>query len=406
MRSRHQSIPDLVLALVLIANLGACDAEVRETAGIQVQIDDSAGVRIVEYLGTPNTEAAFRFPVRPLYRHGTDPGNYAFQGIDRGSLFPDGSAVISDPFNEELVVLSPAGTTHEVMASGGEGPGDISLVMGLFALGQDSVLVADLELGRLTIYSGGAVARTVDIRHTRGLGIKGMGASGQVLMATNSFMSGFAEEWLAGHMARFDMETGTLDTIASYDFVSRPPPELPWSPIGGSGSVTAAAGRFVYTRSDRPEITWRLPDGTVTQIVRWHAEPAPLTEELLAGVEAGLRARHQMANPGAPDADIDGMTADAMAVYVASLGGAMPFFGSPFADAEGRVWLPTYRPGGSRAEIPDYTVISADGEWLGTVEAPPGLRILDVAGGLVLGSLRDEMDVQSVVVYELVERGS
>ena len=135
MRSRHQSIPNLVLALVLIANLGACDAEVRETAGIQVQIEDSAGVRIVEYPGTPNTEAAFQFPPGPLYRHGTNPGDYAFQGIDRGGLFPDGSAVISDPFNEELVVLSPDGTTHEVLASGGEGPGDISLVMGLFAAG-------------------------------------------------------------------------------------------------------------------------------------------------------------------------------------------------------------------------------------------------------------------------------
>ena len=406
MRSRHQFESNLALALVLMANLSACDAEVRETAGIMVQVEDSAGVRIVEYLGTPNTAAAFQFPPGPLYRHGTNSGDYVFQGIDRGGLFPDGSAVISDPFNDELVVLSPDGTTHEVLASAGEGPGDISMVMGLYAVGQDSVLVADLNLGRLTVFSGGAVSHTVDIRRTRGLAVRGIGPSGQLLLATNSYMPGFTEEWLTGHMARFDLETGVFDTIASYDFISRPPPELPWSPIGGSGSVTVAAGRFVQTRSDRPEITWRLPDGTVTQIVRWQAEPAPLTEELLAGVEAGLRARHQMANPGAPDADIDGMTADAMAVYVASLGGAMPFFSSPFADAEGRVWLPTYRPGGSRADIPDYTVISADGEWLGTVEAPPRLRILDVAGGLVLGSLRDEMDVQSVVVYELVESGS
>ena len=33
-------------------------------------------------------------------------------------------------------------------------------------------------------------------------------------------------------------------------------------------------------------------------------------------------------------------------------------------------------------------------------------RLTVFAGGLVLGSLRDEMDVQSVVVYELVESGS
>ena len=94
-----------------------------------------------------------------------------------------------------------------------------------------------------------------------------------------------------------------------------------------------------------------------------------------------------------------------MAVYMASLGGAKPLFNPPFADAEGRVWLPAYRPGGSRAQIPDYTVFSGEGEWLGTVEAPPGLRILDVAGGLVLGSLRDEMDLERVVVYVLTGGG-
>ena len=72
-----------------------------------------------------------------------------------------------------------------------------------------------------------------------------------------------------------------------------------------------------------------------------------------------------------------------------------------YADAEGNVWLPSYRPGGSPGGSP-YTVISPGGEWLGTVEAPPRFRILDVAGGLVLGVLRDEMDVENVVVYELV----
>ena len=51
---------------------------------------------------------------------------------------------------------------------------------------------------------------------------------------------------------------------------------------------------------------------------------------------------------------------------------------------------------------PPYSVIAPDGEWLGTVEAPPGFRMLDVAGGLVLGVARDEMDVESVVVYELI----
>ena len=39
------------------------------------------------------------------------------------------------------------------------------------------------------------------------------------------------------------------------------------------------------------------------------------------------------------------------------------------------------------------------------MEAPPRFRILDVAAGLVLGVARDETDVESVVVYELISLG-
>ena len=161
-------------------------------------------------------------------------------------------------------------------------------------------------------------------------------------------------------MARFDMEIGALDTVASYDYMPRIPPGLEWNPIDAVGEVMVATGQFVYTRSDRPEVTWRLPDGTVTQIVRWQAEPAQLTEELVEPVE---RMRNRVAYFEAPDSRIEDIIQE----------GASP-----------------------------YTVIPPDGEWLGTVEAPPGLRILDVTGGLVLGVERDNLDVERVVVYELV----
>ena len=407
MRTRYQLI--LMLPAVLTATfMAACGVgDTEATHGGPVNIEDSAGVRIVEYVRTPVAVAPYVFPAEPRYRHGANPGDYAFQSINAGRLFPDGSAVVSDASNIELVVLSQDGTAYDVLARQGEGPGDINTVSAVFALGQDSVMIADRTLGRMTSFVGGSVARTVDIRIAQGLGMRGIVSTGQLLLATGLFSSGFEEEWLPGHMARFDMDTGTLDTVASYDHMSRPPPEMRWNPIGAAGWVTVATGQFVYTRSDKPEITWRLPDGTVAQIVRWQAEsPTPLTEELLVGLEAMYRVGNDRANPGASDADIERMTASNMARYHAVLGHPMPLFNPPFGDAEGRVWLPAYRPGGLRVDAPNYTVISADGEWLGTVKAPPRLRILDVAGGLVLGVLRDEMDVQSVVVYELVMIGS
>ena len=395
------------LLLTLMAGLAACRGDTRPTPDIAVRIKDSTGVRVVEYAGKPEMAAPFQFPARPRYRHGTSPGDYAFQGITAGRLFPDGGAVVYDEPNGELVVLSHDGTTHEVLAGRGEGPGDVGYISAMFTLGQDHVMVADSRLARVTHFVAGLVSRTVDIRIAQGLGVRGIGSSGHLLLTTGVFSTGFEEEWLPGHMARLDMDTGTLDTIASFDHMSRTPQGLRWNPVGAAGWVTVATGQFVYARSDRPEIIWRLPDGTVTQIVRWQAgTAAPLTEDLLVGFEAGYRDGNRRANPRASDADIDRMTAADMASYHAVLGHTMPLFNTPIGDAGGRIWLPAYLPGGRQVTAPNYTVISADGQWLGTVEAPPGLRILDVAGGLVLGVLRDEMDVESVVVYELVERGS
>ena len=397
-RSPHRSL--LGTSLVAAA-LSACQPDIRETAGVPVEIEDSAGVRIVEYAGKPDTEAPFQLPPEPRYRHGTNPGDYAFQGVQPGSLFPDGSAVVSDVRNRELIVLSPDGASHEVIAGPGEGPGDVSYVGATFALGQDRFLAVDVFLNRLTTFDGGSVERTVDIRHADPLTVLGIGAPGQLLGTASALTPDFEEEWLTGHMARFDMETGALDTVASYDLLARAPPGIRWNPIGAAGWVAVVAGQFVYARTDRPQVAWHRPDGTVTQIVRWQAEAAPLTEELLEGIEAGLRARNQLANPGLSDADIDRMTSDNMATRRAVLGDPMPLFSTPIGDSEGRVWLPSYRPGVRAEGAPRYTVISSDGEWLGTVEAPPRFRILDVVGGLVLGVQLDEMDVENVVVYEL-----
>ena len=388
--------------LLLMASVGACGGDTSMTGDVPVVIEDSAGVRIVAYEGTPTTEPAFHLAAQPRYSHGANPGDYAFQEVDVGRLLPDGSAVVYDPWNVELVVLGQDGAAFEVLATEGEGPGEVGHISAIFALGQDSILVADLNLGRVTLFVDGSVARTTALRPSQGLGVEGTGSSGDLLLATYWGPSVFEGEWLPGHMMRFDMETGTLDTVASYDLNSRIPQGLQWDPIAVVGEVMVAAGHFVYTRSDRAEVTWHLPDGTVTQIVRWPAEPALLTEEWLEPIEADQRLMFRMHSPEASDDRLAEATQGTMAAYHAVIGRPMPLFGSPFADAEGRVWLPSYKPGGEHNSKAPYTVMAPDGEWLGTVDTPPTFRILDVAGGLVLGVELDEMDVESVVVYELM----
>ena len=400
MQSRHPS------ALILSAVLVACGGDTGRTSDIPVQITDSAGVRIVTYEGTPATVAPFHLATEPRYRHGAGPGDYIFQFAEAGRLFPDGSAVVAD-MDGEVVVLSPDGTRYEVLARRGEGPGEVTFPYAVFVLGQDSVLVPDRRQSRLTLFVGDSVARMASLPRAAHFGVAGIGSSGELLL-WNRFPSrlwiDIEEEWLPGHMTLFNIETGALDTVASYDHYHRERSGVEGPIIRPVGEVTVAAGRFVYTRSDRPEITWRLPDGTVEQIVRWRPGPNLLTAELLEHGEAYNRMLGKM-HYGMSEARLEETIQRDMARYRAMIGQSIPLFGTPFADADGNVWLPSYRPAYPEEGSP-YTVIAPDGEWMGQVETPPRFRILDVTGGLVLGVLRDEMDVQNVVVYEVVRRPS
>ncbi len=408
MRTTLPTQPRQLLALLasipLLAPLVACAPDTSPSALAPPHITDSAGVRIVTYDHTPTTPAPFQLAAEPRYRHGANPGDYSFQEASIGRLLPDGSAVVYDPWNVELVVFSPDGTIHNVLAAEGEGPGEVAFVDAILALGQDSVLIADSNLARVTLFVGDSVARITALPRSPNLDIEGIAPSGELLMATSYASFSDEEAWRPGHIARFDMDTGVLDSVASYDFMPRIPTGLEWEPIPALGEVTVAGGHIIQTRSDRPEVIWRRPDGTTLQIVRWQADPALLTEEWMQPIEAEALMEVRKHSPNIPEATITAITRQNVGIYRASVGRPMPLFADPFTDAEGRVWLPSYKPGGERHSVPPYTVIAPDGTWLGTVGAPPRFRILDVADRLVLGMEVDEMDVESVVICELVER--
>ena len=390
----------LLTALATLA-LFACGGDTNQIANAAVK--DSAGVRIVQHTGTPVAEPPFAFAPEPTYRHGNGPGDYAFARIWRGILLGDGSAAIFDAGSSEIVRLNPDGTFHSVLASGGEGPGEVSrLVTSMFAVGRDSIVVLDRAQTRSSLFVNGALAHTasiLDLRRATSLWPMGFDDAGGFLVATTSFLPGFEGEWLLGHMARYDPETAAVDTVASYKYV---PGES--NPAPGVGRVLVSGGQFVYVRTDIPEVVWHLADGTVSQIARWQLDPRYLTPEDLETIEPILRDRLRFANPGASDEEVESMTRRNMAGHEADLGNPIEHFKSPFADAEGRVWLPTSMPGVPGEGVPPYTVISSEGEWLGMVDGPAELRILDVGWGRVLGVMTDEMGVESVVVYDLPDR--
>ena len=394
------SLCTAMFCVAVLVAMVACGGDGERGGGAVVR--DSAGVRIVEYEMSPEHAAPLALSPEPVYSYGSGPGAYLFGRIWDGVLFGDGRAAIYDVQSSEIVVLSPDGAEHSILASSGEGPGEVGLVTSMFTLGPDSLVVLDRRNSRSSLFVNGSLAGTealAELQRNTSLWPQGIDAARSFLAATSSYRRGFEEEWLQGHMARLDLETWAVDTVASYDYV---PSDA--NPSPGFGSVTVADGRFVYTRSDKAEVTWLGADGRVRQIMRWQAEPEHLTEEHLVGYGESLLPLYRFANPDAPIARFEEMVREDVARRAVDLGKPLALFRSPFGDAEGRVWLPAYELGGPREGSPPYIVLSPNGEWLGKVDTPPGLRILDVAGGRVLGVLKDEMDVENVVVYELISR--
>lgn len=394
--------------LVLTAALAACQSEVRPPADAGIQIEDSAGVRIVEYAVTPDTEATFRLAPEPLYRYGAGLGDYMFAWVTAGVLLNNGSAAIYDADSGELVLLEPDGRSSSVLARSGEGPAELGgPPKAMLALGQDSLLIQDYINTRFSLFAGGAFVRTTTIppELSQAFGARGISGDGDILMSSTRSVQPSQEGWEAGYMVRLDLASGATDTIASYDWVPPQPPVRPRTrnPASHFGGVVPVRGEFVQGRTDTPELTWRRADGSIRQIARWRPEwvyPADEHRDQLAKeLEAGI-----LEEMGAmTDAERTGMLERMLALWQFDTDKPLPLFTGLMADDEGRVWLREYYPS-LETTTRSYIVFSPDGLRLGQVSIPEGLRVFDIDRERVLGVMKGEMDVLSVVVYELVER--
>jgi hypothetical protein len=367
-------------------------------------VRDSAGVRIVEYAAAPEVTGPFVFASRPVYRYGAGLEDYAFRSVWRGVLLSDGSAAVADAFNREVVLLEPDGTFRGLLAGPGDGPGEIDMIGGLLPAGRDTLLLEDIGHARITLFADGEAVREVDTRFlNRGPRVRGLDAEGQALMTSGRYRPDFREPWLQGRMVRFDMDAGVVDTIAAYDWVPSSPDEGPTNPFMPGGLVTVAQGSFVYLRSDTPEVVWRSSDGTTRQIARWRPAPVFPDEDDWTLYTTSLRTQLRRANPQIQSqAEFEEMVERSLGRYELAPDQPLPLVSEIFGDREGRVWLGHWAADARLNGVTHYSILAPDGSWLGDIEAPPRVRILDVSGNRVLGAFRDELGVESVVVYELL----
>lgn len=381
-------------ALVFCGLVAACaDGPALST---DMTVADSAGVRVVSNTNSIGRASGWTIDATPLLRVGWTEGDPEFQSVTFGVLRSDGVTVVADDRAGQLYAIPPDGGPILTMGGKGDGPGEFNSINGLVSLGSDSLLVADARNRRVTILDGaGTMLSETTYQPMHGFAGYGVSARVDGILALVPFMTGgnANEEpgWKSFPVFRAS-DVANLEAVIELP-LTYTAPRGSNNPVQQSGRVRAGRDGFVHARSDLPQVSWYGLDGSLLQVVRWDQELHEVDDQDWAALEAQARTSMRL-----PDERMD----ELLDRWRADFSGTMPLFGLMHVDHAGNVWLGA---AGIFIRWEDrFRVISAEGEWLGSVDFPSPVWVLDITDTHALVVEKDDLDVQAVSLYEISKR--
>jgi hypothetical protein len=313
-----------------------------------------------------------------------------------------GNIVIANAGTQELRYFDLNGEFLKAVGGSGRGPGEFTQLESLHPLPGDSLAVMDWMQSRLSIFaSEGEFARSAPLQPA-GPGLPqiiGALDDGVLVAVIRSLMAqpparpGFSRE--TSLYVAFDSDGAVRDTIAELpDFevymepdASAPAPGSPFGPWAG----TAAAGRhFYYGPGTAFEVRRFTETGILLRIVRWSSELRSVREEDVD--DYGRRRLDEVTDPERRR----GIERELARMKHPPF---MPAHRSLEVDAEGYLWVESFRPTKESPAL--WNVFDPEDRWLGEVEVPSGLRVLEIGPDYVLGRWADDLGVEQVRLYRL-----
>jgi hypothetical protein len=342
----------------------------------------------------------------PLLRIGVVDGEaaYQFDGIAGVQRLENGTVVVADGGFQEVRFYSPDGQIQAVFGGPGEGPGEFTGLSDLGTTEEGRIWAYDFSLRRLAFLNRSGQAE----------GLTTLGPEPAVLQPVGPLPDGsfvFRQLWGAARVAEADQGGLRRDAIAYVRFGADgqlmdtlglfPGRELYLSeedgrgvmstpPFARSSSSEIWQGLLVVGSQDSFELRAFDPTGAPSQVVRIQGVDLAIGQkELDAYIRERLAAVEEQERPGLR------ISLESMPVPRRK-----PAYGSLLADEEGNLWVNEWSqyPG----IAPDWRVLGSKGEWLGVVTFPDGFFPYDIGGDWVLGTQRDELDVESVVLLPLM----
>lgn len=419
-RMRHLWRPCLLL---LTASLFSCGPPAR---GSGTTFSDSAGVILADAEAPAWAPGeGWRIDERPIVQIGAveGPAEYQFTELVGAVRLSDGRIVVADRGASELRLFGSDGGFLAVVGRQGEGPGEFRRLEYVGVFQGDSLATFDSALRRIQIFGpDGAFVRSylVESMMETAMPDKVIDIVGSSLLAVrfidfgSEIPSGIVR-WPHELVATMDLRTGHVDSVSylpGFEASVDAHPDGRYTHgryiFGKGNEFSAKAGRIATISTDTFSVNILGLDGSPFLKIRMEREPAPATGEEFARYVEGVLDLVFPENREAAPEDVERFR---KSLQDSPRSSTLPILRSIQLDAEGNVWVERYfHPG----EVPPpYLVFGSDGRWLGEVGVPPGLDrgfipyqapSLQIGSDFFLGVWKDELDVQTVRLYELVKR--
>lgn len=388
-----------------------------------VSVRDSAGVRVVESTGSTwaNGEA-WEIDPEPTVQIGTVGGDdaYLFGFVTVARRLADGTILVVDLQAKTIRAYGPDGLHRSDWATEGEGPGEVRNPRDLIRLPGDSVAVGEFG-GILSVFGpDGTFLRRInlptDVRSREELealgdvaltnnprGVVGALGAGEYLVrfrGTVSFGDGQPERTPlirsgedGSREVLVTLESGSYDAWAEGPMGRRAPVHFPpW--LG----IAMHPGGFVASTGETYGVTYYAADGSARTVARL-IHPRVAVDQSVKDRWRENRSQWwgRSPEPGVPAGRLQ------QAFEETPYPDSVPALGELHVDLAGNVWAQEYWVGWEDSPPARHYVFAPDGAFLGTVDAPDGLRITEVGDDYVLGVWEDENEVDFVRMHRLVK---
>jgi hypothetical protein len=372
-------------------------------------VRDSAGIRIVQN-EAPAWKKGEEWTVdaEPVADLGVADGDehQQFGRVADAVRLSDGTLLVADEQAQEIRAFDAQGRYLRTMGRAGGGPGEFQGLMGLHLLPGDTVAAYDYQGPRISFFApGGAFVRSVTLQPLDGkvpprpLGFLGDGRMVVTQLYNPEFNPSTRPSRDTVSLAVYSAagaQASSLGRVPGEEMVTIAGGSGPNTmmmretpPFGLSTSFAVRGSGLLVGDPVRYELVERRPDGAVARLIRRAGAREPVTQ---ADRDAVMERRRE----GLTDPRFRQL--QEQLIKNTTFPEHKPFFTALGVDPAGNVWV--QRPSDPDADTP-WDLFDGEGRLLGTVTTPAGLRVTQFGADFVVGTWRDELDVEHVRVHRI-----